>query len=319
MKKKIVTAAGISMILAASVFMTGQAEGVTLEYSETMQELGYTEPVVLDYVPERVVSMSSAPILALYELGINMIAVPSTSLVEWPEDLMANAELLQAAMNSAFDIETVIALEPDLVIMAYASQDTYGVILESINIPVYYVDAGHTVTYESVKEQTQALINAFAPDSEKGEALMQRFDELEMRLEEMRQKLEGITCMVLQSSPPTHYIQTEDGTLGSMARLLGLENVYENSASSMVEMDYEMVLGYDPDLVLAAGASETAEEHEALMLDAFEDNPDYWASIEAIAQGNMICLPVTYVSSAGLNIIDNINSLADVIEAHLEK
>lgn len=30
----------------------------------------------------------------------------------------------------------------------------------------------------------------------------------------------------------------------------------------------------------------------------------------------MICLPVTYCSTAGINIIDNLNALADLIMAH---
>ena len=131
-----------------------------------------------------------------------MIAIPKTSVVTWPEDLTANAEQLSVTMNANFDIETVVAMEPDLVIMGYTSQDTYGVTLEALDIPVYYVDAGHTVSYESIKAQTQILIDAFAPGSEAGANIMQRFDDLEARLEETKAALEGKTCMVLQSSSP---------------------------------------------------------------------------------------------------------------------
>lgn len=317
MKKTI--AVLLSILLTLSLASVASAEsGVTLEYPETMQALGYTEPVVLDYTPVKVVCMSTAPVLALYELGVNIIAVPTTSLLDWPEDLAANVTYLAAGMDSTFDIETVIALDPDLVIMGYASQETYGIVLESVNIPVYYVDAGHTVSYESIKAQTAALIAAFGPDSEAGANIMQRFADLESRLDELGADLAGKTVMVLQSSPPNHYIQTADGTLGSMARMLGLTNVYENDASSMVEIDYEQAVGYDPDLVLAVGASATAEEHQALMEADFANNPEYWNAIPAIANGDIIYLPVTYISSAGINIVDNINALADIIEAHFE-
>ena len=315
MKKVLAMVLSILTVGLAMGLPCAAAEGVRLEYPANMQALGYTEPVVLDRTPEKVVSMATSPVLALYELGVKLIAVPVSGVVEWPEDLLAGATLLQAGMNSAFDIETVIALEPDLVLMPYASEETYGIVLESINIPVYYVDAGHTVAYESVRMQTQALIDAFAPGSEEGAALMRRFDELEARLAVTREKLAGKTCMVLQSAPPTHYIQTADGTLGSMARMIGLTNVYENGISAMVEIDYEMALGYDPDIVLAVGASATAEEHEAMLLEDFENNREYWYSIRAIAEGNLICLPMRYISSAGINIIDNINALADLVEA----
>ena len=238
--------------------------GVTIEYPANMQQRGYTEPVVLEAMPQRVACLSSSPVLALYEMGVPMVAIPASSVVEWPEDLAAAAEQLQLSHNTNFDVETVIALEPDLVIMGYTSQETYGNVVSDAGIPVYYVDAGHTVPYDSIKMQAEALVNAFGADSEAGAAMLRRFDGLEARLEDVRAQLEGKTVMVLQSAPPTHYIQTSDGTLGSMAEMIGLTNVYENGASSMVQLDYETALSYGPDLVLCVGMSETGEGHQEL-------------------------------------------------------
>lgn len=293
-----------------------ESAGVTIEYPENMQARGYTEPVVLETTPQRVACLSSSPVLALYEMGVPMVAIPTSSVVDWPEDLAASAEQLQMAHNTNFDVETVIALEPDLVIMGYTSQETYGNVVSAAGIPVYYVDAGHTVPYDSIKMQTEALVNAFGADSEAGVAMLQRFDDLEARLEDVRAQLEGKTVMVLQSSPPTHYIQTSDGTLGSMAEMIGLTNVYENDASSMVQLDYETALSYNPDLVLCVGMSETGEGHRELMEADFANNPEYWNSIPAIANGDVLYLPVRFVSSAGINVVDNIGELADLVLSH---
>ena len=323
----------LSAILCAAMFTSGVAEeashssgglqesktgsaGVTIEYPANMQERGYTEPVVLEAAPQRVACLSSSPVLALYEMGVPMVAIPTSSVVEWPEDLTATAEQLQMSHNTNFDVETVIALEPDLVIMGYTSQETYGNVVSDAGIPVYYVDAGHTVPYDSIKMQTEALVSAFGADSEAGTAMLQRFDDLEARLEDVRAQLEGKTVMVLQSSPPTHYIQTSDGTLGSMAEMIGLSNVYENDASSMAQIDYETALSYDPDLVLCVGMSETGEGHQELMEADFANNPEYWNSIDAIANGDILYLPVRFVSSAGINVVDNISELADLVLSH---
>ena len=305
---------------ADTVAAAGESEtesaGVTIEYPANMQQRGYTEPVVLEAMPQRVACLSSSPVLALYEMGVPMIAIPASSVVEWPEDLAATAEQLQLSHNTNFDVETVIALEPDLVIMGYTSQETYGNVVSGAGIPVYYVDAGHTVPYDSIKMQTEALVNAFGADSEAGVAMLQRFDDLEARLEDVRAQLEGKTVMVLQSSPPAHYIQTSDGTLGSMAEMIGLTNVYENDASSMAQIDYETALSYAPDLVLCVGMSETGEGHRELMEADFANNPEYWNSIDAIANGDAIYLPVRFISSAGINVVDNIGELADLVLAH---
>ena len=149
-----------------------ETQGVTIEYPQNMQEKGYTQPLQLEQMPQRVVVMTKAPVLALHELGVKMIAIPEGGVTSWPEELDAATEKLNTAMNSNFDIETVIALEPDLVVMGYTSQEAYGQALDDAGIPVYYVDAGHTVPYESVKAQTQVLADAFAADQQAADSLM---------------------------------------------------------------------------------------------------------------------------------------------------
>ena len=164
----------LSLILAAAMLlgMTGLAaaeDAITIQYPENMQAQGYTEPVVLEKMPERVVCMSTSPVLALCNLGVKIIAAPSSSVVTWPES-MADATLLQLAHNTNFDIETVVAMEPDLVILGSTSKDTYGAVLTDAGIPVYYVDAGHTVSYDSIKAQTVACSCQAKVDKQKEEA-----------------------------------------------------------------------------------------------------------------------------------------------------
>ena len=58
------------------------------------------------------------------------------------------------------------------------------------------------------------------------------------------------------------------------------------------ELDREAALNYDPDLVLCGRrAARRAEEHQAVMEDDFANNPDYWNSIPAIADGDVLYLP----------------------------
>lgn len=288
---------------------------ITLEYTDTLKKLGFTEPVVLDKKPERVVSLAHTPVLALYEMGITQVAVPQNKMFAWPEELAENAQQLNVAMNDNFDIESIIALEPDLVIIGYHAKDSYGKILEKENIPVYYVDAGHVVTYQSVKELTGILINAFGKDNKGADAIKERFAKLESRMAEKRSANAGKKVMVLQSAPPRHFIQTDGGTLGSMAALLGYENVYKNDESRLVLLDREQALSYDPDLILSVGGSPTAEEHQKLMEDDFAKNLEYWQQFRAIREGKVLYLPISYVASSGINVVDQLNALMDMLEA----
>lgn len=308
------------LILAVGAFAQAPEEQkFVMTYPEDMQALGFTEPLVLERVPQRIVCLSTAPVLALYEMGAKLVGIPSSRVVSWPEELKESTETVQfSAMSSSdFDYECIVELEADLVLVGSSSTEV-GEQIESLGIPVYYVFAGHTVSYDNIKAQTEALVKAFSLDeasTAKGEEIMGRFTTLEDRLAAVQPVYAGKKVMVLQSGDTSnHYVQTARGTLASMAAMMGFENVYENEASSMTKLDFEQALDYNPELVLCVGSG-TAQEHQALMEQAYSENEAYWYSIDAIKNGDVIYLPVEFCSTAGIHVVDSINTLIDCIEA----
>lgn len=308
------------LILAVGAFAQAPEEQkFVMTYPEDMQALGFTEPLVLESVPQRIVCLSTAPVLALYEMGANLVGIPTSRVVSWPEELKESTETVQfSAMSSSdFDYECIVELEADLVLVGSSSTEV-GEQIESLGIPVYYVFAGHTVSYDNIKAQTEALVKAFSLDeasTAKGEEIMGRFTTLEDRLAAVQPVYAGKKVMVLQSGDTSnHYVQTARGTLASMAAMMGFENVYENEASSMTKLDFEQALDYNPELVLCVGSG-TAQEHQALMEQAYSENEAYWYSIDAIKNGDVIYLPVEFCSTAGIHVVDSINTLIDCIEA----
>lgn len=312
----------IVCVLSLAVGAFAQApeeQKFVMTYPEDMQALGFTEPLVLDSVPQRIVCLSTAPVLALYEMGAKLVGIPSSRVVSWPEGLKESTETVQfSAMSSSdFDYESIVALEADLVLVGSSSTEV-GEQIQALGIPVYYVFAGHTVSYDNIKNQTAALTSAFSVDeasTAKAKEIMSRFTTLEDRLAAVQPVYAGKKVMVLQSGDASnHYIQTARGTLASMAAMMGFENVYENEASSMAKLDFEQALDYNPELVLCVGSG-TAQEHQALMEQAYSENEAYWYSIDAIKNGDVIYLPVEFCSAAGIHVVDSINTLIDCIEA----
>lgn len=312
----------IVCVLSLAVGAFAQApeeQKFVMTYPEDMQALGFTEPLVLESAPQRIVCLSTAPVLALYEMGAKLVGIPSSRVVSWPEKLKESTETVQfSAMSSSdFDYESIVALEADLVLVGSSSTEV-GEQIQTLGIPVYYVFAGHTVSYDNIKNQTAALTSAFSVDEAsiaKAEEIMSRFIALEERLAVVQPVYAGKKVMVLQSGDASnHYIQTARGTLASMAAMMGFENVYENEASSMAKLDFEQALDYNPELVLCVGSG-TAQEHQALMEQAYSENEAYWYSIDAIKNGDVIYLPVEFCSTAGIHVVDSINTLIDCIEA----
>ncbi len=290
-----------------------------IEYPENMQQLGYTEPVVLDAVPERLVILTSAPVQALWELGVDMYAIPDTEQPRWSEELINSAEERTKSYSATnFDAESIVAMQPDLVMVNYANESEMGMVLEEIGIPVYYVDSGTNLSYESIKMQTQAFIDAFEPDIEKAEAVLKKFSDLEAWLEEIQKEFEGKKIMILKSHPPTHRIQTAQANLGSIAAMLGFENVYQNTADEQVVMNLETAISYEPDLILSCGNGTTPEaaDIQKAMEEDFANNADFWQHIDAVQEGNIIYLPYWYSSSFGLTVVEQTYGLYDIIKQH---
>jgi len=290
-----------------------EPEPFVLEYPADMRSMGFTDPLILDIVPNRVAIMSVGAVMTLYNLGVGIVAVPTTGLITYPDTL--DVPRLPSAMADDFDIEMVVSLDPDLVVMPMTLAETHGATLQMLGIPVYFVMAGHVVPYDSIRMQTSYFIEAFGNEenADAGQAMEEAFDDLENYFAVVQERAAGMTVMVLQGNS---HIQTSMALLGSMLEMLGFTNVSE-MPGSLVMIDFEQALYYDPDWVFAVGSAPTAEEHQAFMEASFADNQSYWDSIPAIYDGRIIYLPMRFVSSAGIAIVDIFNELIEIVDGLL--
>ncbi len=295
-----------------------QEAKIVLPFGKSLEKAGIKGSLTLAKKPERVVSLTNTPVLTLEALGINQVGIPNTKVLQWPESLKKKAKLFQTGMRSNIDIESVIALQPDLVIVGYHARDTYGKILEREKIPVYYVDAGPTVSYASVKEMTLTFVDAFGKDTEAGKAIKKKFADVEQQMTEEKKKNAGKKVMVMQAAPPRFYLQNQFGTVGSMLHLLGFTNVAPAKGGIMIPMNQEQALSYNPDLVVCVSAMAGENEQRDIMEKEFADHKDYWSHFEAIQSGRVIYLPKIFAISGGLDEIDQIQNLISRLHA-LEK
>jgi len=289
-----------------------------LDYPTSMTAQGY-ETLVLDETPTRIVCTSTSPVLTLYEMGASMIAIPSSSATKHILEADSSITKLASIMSDDFNVENVVALNPDLVILSTSYKDSHGATLESLGINVYYQAAGHGVSYETVKEESLCLINAFAVDEEskaKAEEMKNSFNEIEATCDNLAKSYVGKKIMVLQVGGVTSvYGQTSGGTLGSMMKMLGFENVSDQTAAaSMFAIDYEKALVDQPELLVVVGSSDAAAMKN-LMQEIVAANPEYWNAMKAVAEGQVLCLGIDYIAVYGIGYIDALEGLAEEVSA----
>lgn len=288
----------------------------TLAYPESMTAQGY-EPLVLETVPTRIACTATSSVTTLYEMGASIIAMPSTSATAHIAAENPDITIIKSLMSDEFNIEDIVALNPDLVILSTSYKDSHGATLESLGINVYYQAAGHGVAYETVKTEALCLIEAFSVDEEstaKGNALKQSFEDIEKACESVAETYADKSVMVLQAGGVGYvYGQTSNGTLGSMMRMIGFTNVADaTAAASMFEIDYETALVDQPDLIVVVGAGDAAA-NEAVMDEIIAANPDYWNTMTAVANDQILCVGVEYIATYGIQYVDALAELIDIV------
>lgn len=289
-----------------------------LEYPEGMAAQGY-ETLVLDEMPTRIVCTVTASVITMYEMGASLVGMPSSAATKGIAAENPDITVLPSIMSDEFNIETVVALHPDLVIVNSMYADSHGATLEALGIPVYYIGAGHGVGYEAVKEESLLFINAFSVDEEstaKGDALKQKFEEIEQICATLQETYQDTKVMVFQlGGVDMVYGQTSAGTLGSMLDMLGFDNVSDaTAASSMFQIDYETTLVEQPELLVVCGSG-SAEDTVSLMDEVVASNPDYWNAMTAITEDQVLCLGVEYIAVYGIGYVDALASLAEDVAA----
>lgn len=279
---------------------------------------GY-DPIVLESTPEKVVCLSTAPVLALHEMGANLIVIPSTTVLDYPQDLRDNAEIVTAVTSEDFDIENIIGKEPDLVFIPSSAYDKYGEILESAGIPCYVVATSMLVSdhYEIIKGETDVFTRAFVKDDEsaqKATDILNRFDDLDAKIEEAKKVLSGKSYLSAMANPNGFFVQQDSSTLPGILNKFGMVNCYEaKMGESMAPVDLETIVGLENDLQVFIYATMDADVAKENILSTVANQQEMWDSVNAVAEGNVLYLTTNYWTFGGLQIMDSVESLIDML------
>ena len=187
-----------SAVSEASTSETAE-DGFTLYYPSYMQE-SEGETLVLEEKPERIIALSNSALQILIRCDFEPIAVTEpTSFVEYP-DWVSDLPVISTGMSS-LDIESVVSMEPDLVIMGNHLKEDYGAQLDAAGIPVYYTSEGPSITYTEVKEEAEVLTRSFGTEADV-EEVQAEFAAVEERAAAFKESMDPIPMMILFAAPP---------------------------------------------------------------------------------------------------------------------
>ncbi|MDR1262683.1 MAG: ABC transporter substrate-binding protein [Oscillospiraceae bacterium] len=307
----------IALVCALSLLISGyafaesqsQSEMFSLAYPPSLQEQ-FGEGLLLDATPQRLIVMTPNPVLAMYEMGLEMLAVPISQLSVWPDEL--KAERLPLDRNTV-DMEGILLLQPDFVILSTGQRDAYGKTLEERGIPCYYVKSGPAVTFQDIREMIQ-LIGAAFGKTEITQNIMGRFDAVEAAAARYKAEHGAQTAAVMFSEPGA-YLLGSKSYLGSMLDMMGYLNIADqDKPASLLPISMEELILQNPQAIFVTHTSTaTGEEARVIYEAAFEENAAVWGKLDAISGNNVVYLGASYSHASGLNVISEFETLLAIM------
>ncbi len=209
--------------------------------------------VTLDAPAQRIIALAPHIVENLYSAGAGSKLVGVVSYSNFPLEARG---IRQVGSYNAFSLETIVALQPDLIVM-WGSGNGMQVLaqLEALGIPVFVSEPRRLADIP----RTIRLLGKLAGTESVGEAEARRIENEITRLGTRYN--EGVELSVLYQiwNDP---LQTLNGDhlISQVIELCGGINIFADTKSLAPRINIESVLLRDPDVIVASGMSAARPE-----------------------------------------------------------
>jgi iron complex transport system substrate-binding protein len=295
----------IMMLAACGTEETSSTESPSTEQANEQSGLfpvtlkdALDKDVTIEKSPERIVSLIPSNTEILFELGLNEQIIGVNDNDNYPEE----ATTKEKVGGIEFNLETIIALQPDLVLAHESGLYSFGeeaiAQLESVGIPVFVVKNAGTFeeTYTTI-EQIGQLTGKTSQATETIAAIQQGIKEIENKVT----KLEEKSVFIVVGAEPDLYAAGQDTFIDEMLDVLNVENVVPELGWPMYSA--EQFVESNADVILVTYESD---------VDTILTNPAY-AEMDAVKASNVKLVNGDTTTRQGPRIVEGIESIAEAI------
>jgi ABC-type Fe3+-hydroxamate transport system substrate-binding protein len=277
--------------------LTGMPFMANLASRTFVDDLG--RKIYLAKAPTRIVSLAPSITEILFAIGLNEQIVGVTEFCDYPAEAKQKPKVGYSRLN----IESILALQPDLVLAprAFLRADLLAK-LEQLKVPAFIVDPE---SFEEIPVRIQT-IGRILDRSASADAVAMAMRE---RIAGIRSKTESLTRVrvlyVLNSEPlitvgPGSFIHQALGLAGGL-------NVAARATVPYPHLNMEAVLAADPEvIVFPVGTVEGIPPGE-------QQSWKQWTSLSAIKQGRLRHVSSDLLNRPGPRIVEGLEQLARII------
>ena len=230
----------------------------------------------------RIVATSPAVVDIMARLDIDLVGVCSSTLSNIP---VRYSDVTTVGTAPSPDMEVIKTLDPDYVVGPAALQGDVQSGLEAAGVDGIFLNME---SIEGLYKSVEQLGTLFGRQAE-AQAMLDEFAAFYYEYSKENEGKESPKVLVLMGLPGSYVVATGKSYVGSLVRLAGGTNVYEDGESNFLVANTEDMQAKDPDIIVRA-AHAMPEDVVEMFKEEFETN-DIWKHFRAVEEGRVYDLP----------------------------
>jgi iron complex transport system substrate-binding protein len=240
----------------------------------------------------RIISTSAPLCEMMDELELDLVGIPKTNF-EIPARYRSVTEI---GMPMAPDLEIVKSLNPTDIITPNSLQYDLQPQYESIGVPATFVNL---MSIEGMFKSIEGLGKKYNR-IEQANKMIEEYKDFMNDYTQGTEDREPPKVLILMGLPGAYVVATEKSYVGSLVKLAGAVNVFQDEKEAFLNLNTEAMLQTEPDIILR-----TAHAMPEMVMAEFEKDfreNDIWQHFRAVQEGKVYDLDYTmYGMSANLN------------------
>ena len=250
--------------------------------------------ITLQEPPSAIVSLSAGHTEILYALGAGGQIVAADNFSDCP----AKASQLPHLDSFSPNVESIVALKPDLVILFFDPGDLVNS-LSAANIPALVLESPSSVS--RVYRQIDLLGQATGHPDQTGALIVRMRDGIAA----ITARLEGVEQgpTVFHEADSTYYTAGPGSFVADLYTLLKARNIAEATGAAFPQMTSEAIIQADPEVIVLAD-EDAGESPDTVSARAG------WSSISAVKNQRVHVIDPDIISRPGPRLVEALLTLA---------
>ncbi len=276
-----------------------EPEFIAQEFTDSLDR-----EIVVDSPPLRIVSLAPSVTESLFAIGAGDLVVGRTEYCDFPEEV-ESLPTIGGFSASSISVETILDLEPDLVIGGSTYQAEIIEALESAGINAFVIQPA---SVGEILDSIQLL--GMTTDRQDGaDALV---TDMQSRIDAVAEVVstipeeERLTVFfeVFHEPLMTTTLQT---FLGELIQIAGGVNIFADIEEDYPAVSAEQILEADPDVIL--GPSSHGDQLTVEIISSREG----WQDLTSVQNEAIYIIEGNMISRSGPRIVDALEAIADVL------